>query len=206
MNLTMQYQHHQGGPGDGRPKRGRLVALYSSMAGSGKSEVANVLMREFGFEPVKFAGPLKAMARGLFDGMGFDAHEIERMLEGDLKEVVIPGFATVTPRRVMQTLGTDWGREAIDQDLWIKVARTKIEGLLARGVSVVVDDLRFPNELLFVRAMRGVAVRIVRPDPSRDGGSSRYEGLLDNADFDFVLDNDGSLGTLKGKARLIARA
>ena len=28
----------------------------------------------------------------------------------------------VTPRRMLQTLGTDWGRDLIDMDIWLKLA------------------------------------------------------------------------------------
>lgn len=177
--------------------KGKLVALYSEAAGSGKSEVAKVLIAQ-GYVNVKFAGPLKDMARGLLKSMGFEAEMVERMIEGDLKETVIPGFKTVTPRQIMQTLGTDWGREAIDQDLWTNVARAKIEKLRDKGVNVVVDDLRFPNEYDLVRGLGGFAVKVVRPDPSREAGGA-YEGKLRGRDWHHVIFNTSSLFDLKGK-------
>ncbi|QXV74650.1 deoxynucleotide monophosphate kinase protein [Rhizobium phage RHEph21] len=177
--------------------KGKLVALYSDAAGSGKSEVAKVLMSQ-GYVNVKFAGPLKDMARGLLGSMGFDPEMVERQIEGDLKEQVIPGFMTVTPRQIMQTLGTDWGREAIDQDLWTKVARAKIEKLRDQGINVVVDDLRFPNEYDLIRGLGGFAVNVIRPDPTREAGGA-YEGKLRGYQWHHKLYNTGSLYDLRGK-------
>jgi hypothetical protein len=79
----------------------RLIAL-TGYAGSGKSTLADILACEHGFTVVKFAGPLKAMLRAL----GLD----EREIEGDLKEQPCQLLAGHTPRRAMQTLGTEWGR------------------------------------------------------------------------------------------------
>lgn len=182
--------------------KGKLIALYSSAAGSGKSEVAKALMAD-GYLPVKFAGPLKDMARGLLRSMGFGDFTVERMIEGDLKEMVIPGFATVTPRQIMQTLGTDWGREAIDHDLWTKVAAAKIETLRAQGIDVVVDDLRFPNEYELIKSMGGAAIEVTRPNPTREAGGA-YEGKLKDRTFDATINNSGTLSELHDAARVVA--
>ncbi|MFB2563638.1 hypothetical protein [Rhizobium sp. IMFF44] len=187
-----------------QPNKGKLIALYSDAAGSGKSEVAKALTAN-GYEPVKFAGPLKGMAAGLLSSMGFGRHDIGRMIEGDLKEAVIPGFKTVTPRQIMQTLGTDWGREAIDQDLWTKVASVKIEKLRASGLNVVVDDLRFPNEYDLISSLGGTLVKVVRPDPTREAGGA-YEGKLKDHTFHHTLHNTGTLRELELKTLLLEEA
>ncbi len=184
--------------------KGRLIALYSDAAGSGKSEVA-LALRQHGWANEKFAGPLKNMARGLLSSMGFNFETVERMIEGDLKETVIPGFKTVTPRQIMQTLGTDWGREAIDQDLWTKVAAAKIEGLRDKGIDVVIDDLRFPNEYDLIASLGGTLVRVVRPDPSREAGGA-YEGKLNGHLFHHIIHNTGTLRELYSKTLVVAQS
>jgi hypothetical protein len=177
-----------------------LIGLYSSTPQSGKSEVAKVLTTS-GFHTVKFADPLKTMVRGLLLSMGIEFETVERMVEGDLKEEVVPGFTTVTPRHLMQTLGTDWGREAVDNELWTKVAGAKMDKVTRLGGLVVVDDLRFPNEYDAMRERGAYLVRVVRPGAQQPaGGSSRYEGLLDDHEFDVTIVNDGTLPTLHAKA------
>jgi hypothetical protein len=41
---------------------------------------------------------------------GVPSDTIERMVDGDLKEVATPHLGGATPRRAMQTLGRGWGR------------------------------------------------------------------------------------------------
>jgi hypothetical protein len=181
-----------------------VIGLYSPAAQSGKSTISDHLVREHGYEIVKFAGPLKDMARGLLHGMGLQGEMVERMVEGDLKEAPIPGFELVTPRRIMQTLGTDWGREAIDLDLWTKTAVSRIEALVSAGRNVVVDDLRFPNEFAALRRLVGShMVRVVRPGVKIVGGA--YEALLEDQFFDRQITNGGTILTLQGRIDLMHR-
>lgn len=171
-----------------------LIGIYSSRAQSGKSTVC-AMLQAAGWWNVKFADPLKDMVRGLLSSMQFTKETIERMVEGDLKEAVIPGFDTVTPRRLLQTMGTDWGREAIDKDLWVKVAEKKIDRLLELEGRVVVDDVRCPNEFEAIKKRGGIMVKVVRPD-APVVGHTRYEALLEGYEFDARIQNDGTLDEL----------
>jgi len=163
--------------------------------GSGKSEAAKALI-DAGFEPMKFAGVLKGMTRTFLDkGLGLDPHTIERMVEGDLKETEIPAIGT-TPRFLMQTLGTEW-RKLIREDLWTSMLEQRLRGLLAKGVSIVLDDMRFAVELEMVERLGGRAVRIVRPGTKPTNGHAS-EGELDPVAMD-VIANDGSLRLLRAK-------
>lgn len=69
----------------------------------------------------------------------------------------------VTSRRLQQTLGTEWGRDSIHPDLWALIARDTVHCHRDAGRSVVIDDMRFPNEYDLVLAEGGEARRIVRP-------------------------------------------
>mgnify|MGYP005989299519 FL=1 len=120
-------------------------------AGSGKTTVGDMLVSA-GWHRVKFAGPLKAMCRAM--GM------TEDMIEGDLKEAPIDWLGGKTPRYVMQTLGTEWGRDLIDPDLWVRLARREIISHLERGRNVVVDDLRFDNEHKVILDLDGAVLRL----------------------------------------------
>lgn len=123
------------------------------VAGAGKSSLARVLARDYGYAVVKFADPLKDMLRVL--GLG------DRELEGDLKEVPSDLLCGRTPRWAMQRLGTEWGRMKIGESLWVDAWRRRVETMPA-GAKIVVDDCRFPNELEAARALGFVPVRIYR--------------------------------------------
>jgi hypothetical protein len=167
-----------------------LIGLYSPHAQSGKSTAAGIL-QDHGYQTIKFAGPLKAMALTLLHTIGIDTDEALRRIEGDLKELPVPGL-DVTARKLMQTLGTEWGRNAVDNDLWVKVAMEKFDRLHAQGWHVVIDDLRFLNEYQKIRSAGGLLVRINRPS-SEPASASPYEGLLSDCEFDIVIENTGSL-------------
>ena len=114
----------------------------------------------------------------------------------------------VTPRKLMQTLGTEW-REMIDRDLWVKMAVLETERHLLQGHTVVFDDLRFPHELEFFRTHKWPCrtdifhVNIDRPVGSglitgMSGqlfipvGSHKSEGGLTGITPDFQISNTGS--------------
>lgn len=157
------------------------IALCSPVMQSGKSTVATHLQQQHGFALVKFAGGLKSMTRALLFSLGYDNTAVERFVEGDAREVVLPEIG-VSTRRVMQTLGTEWGRKCIDENLWAKIAQAKVQSLLREGTSVVIDDMRFVNEMEHILAIGGVCYRIIRPDaPAAPASSVNHasEGELD---------------------------
>lgn len=127
-----------------------LLAI-TGPAGSGKTTVGDMLVSK-GWHRVKFAGPLKAMCRAM--GM------TDEMIEGSLKETPIDWLGGKTPRYVMQMLGTEWGRDLIDPDLWVRLGRREIISHLERGRNVVVDDLRFENEHKAIVDLDGAVLRI----------------------------------------------
>lgn len=176
----------------------QLIALYSPVMQSGKSEVAKALQLSRGFKLVKFADPFRAFIRDILVQGGASPEMAERMVEeGALKERPIPALG-VNVRRMLQTAGSDWGRQLIHPDLWVNLARIKIERTLAAGVPVVVDDLRFPNEYEMVLQMGGHPVKVVRTG-TRPYQGHASEGLLEGYPMT-VLENNSTLPELRACA------
>src|SRR4051794_5754215 len=113
-------------------ERVMMIGLAGA-AGAGKSTAAGYLAERYGYARVRVSGPLKAMVRGFLASTGVPADEIERMIEGDRKEVPAPELAGCTPRRVMQTLGAEWDRDLIAPDLWTMAWRQAAKAALANG-------------------------------------------------------------------------
>lgn len=130
--------------------------------GSGKSVAAEALLGA-GFTRLKFADPLKDMVRQLLFASGLDHESVERMIEGDLKEVPAAELNGKTPRYAMQTLGTEWGRQLIGETFWVDAWRRRARGSIFAGHRVVADDVRFQNEADAVLSLGGVLIRIERP-------------------------------------------
>lgn len=137
----------------------RLIGL-AGFAGSGKSAAAEYLARQHGFERVRFAGALKSMMRALLRDAGVPRRERERMIEGDLKEEPSDILLGRSPREAMQWLGTEWGRDLFGPDLWTSIALARIERILEAGGSVVIEDVRFINEVRAIELVGGVVVRM----------------------------------------------
>lgn len=172
-----------------------MIVGLTGLAGSGKGVVADVLVNEFGFTRVKFADPMKNMLRRMLSDMGHIAEDVERMLEGDLKEVPIPELG-VSPRHLMITLGTEWGRDQVHAEIWTRLWAARAE----QFDRVVADDVRFPNEVYLIRGLGGQLWRIHRPGVVAAAHSS--EQL--QADADRTLYNDGSIDELRATSRALA--
>lgn len=121
----------------------------------------------------------------------------------------------ITPRHVLQTLGSEFGRRAFGADGWTKYALRRAEELLLEGGTiaaptgvrtpgrrpafVVITDGRFANEVYGVKKAGGVAVHIeaVPREAAPPGGVPGHLSERDEvpmAWFDSVVFNDKSLG------------
>ena len=158
----------------------RLVA-FTGQAGSGKTTAANFLVDLHRFNRVRFAGPLKNMMRTL--GLS------EREIDGDLKELPCELLGGKAPRWAMQSIGTEWGRNCIDVNLWIRAWQRQVQDV---GGKIVVDDCRYPNEADIVRTHGGTVIHIIRP--GHEGSSSGAGHSSEKFEFkpDLVLINDGT--------------
>lgn len=158
----------------------------TGFAGSGKSSVAWSLMVEHNYCIRRFAGPLKDMLLT----MGLTDAEIN----GSLKETPSTLLGGKTPRHAMQTLGAEWGRALIDEDLWVRVAMHHLD-MMPQGALVVFDDLRFHNEAEAIRERGGEIWRVVRPGVS--AGSHASEREQEDIVADYVLYNTGGVENLR---------
>ncbi len=172
----------------------RTLIAFTGLAGSGKSTAAQHLVKNHGFQRIRFAGPLKDMMRAL----GLTEAEIE----GDRKETPCELLGGKTPRYAMQTIGTEWGRDLICQDLWIRAFNAAL-AKVPEGVPVVVDDCRFPNEADAIVAVGGVLVRVVRPGAGAGAAGHSSEGQQLPAVGE--IQNDVSLPTFLWQVGRIVR-
>jgi hypothetical protein len=165
-----------------------LIALYSPAPASGKTTLAEALWQH-GYQPLKLAGPLKRMTAALLREIGYSAECIRDALEGSTKTTPIPELGDRTPRHLMQTLGTEWGRVCVADDLWLSLTIRHAQALRTSGVPVVIDDMRFPNEAAALRAAGATLIRIDRPHTTNPD-THASEGALDTWPFDLTITND----------------
>lgn len=118
--------------------------------GAGKSTVARCIRYKYGYKILSFAQPIKDM----LISMGLREYDVN---DPDLKEVVCTEF-TKSPRYMMQSLGTEWGRELISDRIWI----TCLEQRISPYMDYVIDDVRFQNEAEFIRSKGGKIIHVER--------------------------------------------
>lgn len=150
-----------------------LLIGLAGPARSGKDTVAGYLASRHGFTRMAFADLLKRMLLAFELGPEYT--------DGPGKEAIIPWLGC-SYRRLCQTLGTEWGRDLISEDLWVKLLDRQIDRL-ERGHAlamdsrphyprIVISDVRFPSEAEWVRD-RGHLWHIRRPGhpglPGRTG-------------------------------------
>lgn len=116
----------------------------------------------------------------------------------------------LSPRIMLQMLGTEWGRDAVGPNLWIDcLLRTtrkllneegdmvpygydRLEGLKVRKLKgfkmpagVVVSDIRFENEFKQIHSVGGTVMRVLRPSSDAKATNIGVAGHASEAqDFD----------------------
>jgi hypothetical protein len=181
-----------------------LIGLYSSDMRSGKSTVASMLTERFFGLTQSFAGPFYGFITEIAAPFlpGGEA-EVRQWLSDERKDkALIPGLG-VTLRSMLQTIGTNWGRDCVNAQLWTMLAEQKALKAL-KSYSVIFDDMRFPNEFAMIKRNSGKCIRIHRPGVGSRGDTGIGEGLLDNHDFDFDIYNEHSLADLKKNVWYVA--
>ena len=88
----------------------------------------------------------------------------------------------------MQTLGTEWGRKIIGDNIWVNLWSTKAEELTSMNQGVVADDVRFENEVKIIKDMGGIIVRMTRPSSVK----TSHESESQDFDADLVIENNGT--------------
>lgn len=170
----------------------RLIGL-TGPAGSGKDTVARLLCEQHGFVQIAFADPLRAMLKA---GLGLtDEHFTHR----DLKEAPLEWLGK-SPRQLLQTLGTEWGRHQVHSNLWQILAARRIAQIKTRPpclhiAGIVASDVRFDNEADFIRDQGGQVWHLYREvSPVAEHASER--GIRTWWD-DIHIENTGSLEDLE---------
>lgn len=161
---------------------------------SGKDTAALALLDK-GYALVKFADPLKAMIKTLLRNTGIEFHALNQFVEGDQKETPLGAICGKSTRFAMQTLGTDWARQMIGDDIWIQIALKKAATLSA----VVISDVRFPNEAAAIKRVGGTIIKIMRGQPRNEADVHASETNIDTLESDHIIVNNSTIEALHNK-------
>lgn len=171
----------------------QLLIGLAGRARTGKTTAAKHLANTHDLVTYAFADPLREGLMHVFNLSPCD-------FDDERKELTIDWLGR-SPRELMQSMGTDWGRHQVHPELWLLLAEQNLEFLgqtndNARGF--VISDLRFENEADFVRKRGGIVIHLLRADAAEVNPhiSETGIGIQDN---DLVLHNDGAIEDLTGQ-------
>lgn len=146
--------------------------------GSGEPRTYLVVIRSL-------ATPMKRFCRTVF---GWDFNRTF----GPSQNRSIPDPDGLTPRRALQTLGTEWGR-ALREDVWVDyLFRSRAE-----KECTIVSDVRFPNEAQRIREEGGIIVHVLGRN---EDGDKSHESEAHVGTDSLMVEGDVSVfntGTLK---------
>jgi hypothetical protein len=142
-----------------------IIGLAGS-SGVGKSTLAKHLV-SLGYTKYAFAEPLKKGIQCMF-GLTDDQVYTQKGKE------LIDDFWGTTPREILQYVGTEFFRNGIskllkniDSNFWIKafekVYDQKQKNEYGEKIKYVIDDVRFINEVEFIKSKGGIVFHITRP-------------------------------------------
>jgi hypothetical protein len=109
----------------------------------------------------------------------------------------------MTPRRLLQLLGTDAGRNIIHPNIWVNATFADY-----KHSKWLFTDMRFPNELVSIQDRDGLTIRVSRPYTNGLQTALHQhesETALDNAGFNHVIKNNGTIEELIEKVREIMK-
>ena len=104
----------------------------------------------------------------------------------------LDNLTAVTVRRILQWWGTEYRREQ-DPDYWTKAWANKVNLYDTEKSHILIDDVRFMNELNTIKTQGGMIVKIERPGFNGAGNHASETSLDDYTDWDATIKNDGSL-------------
>lgn len=175
------------------PNKVKLIGIHGPLE-SGKDTVAQTIISKFPelYTQYAFAWPIKQACQIMF---GFTEKDMNDRV---LKERVHPMWG-ITPRKTMQLLGTEYGRNMIRKDIWIIRALMEIDKNLENGYGTIISDVRFENEADLIREKNGIIIHITRPtlDVSSEKYKHESEGGIKKEKTDIILNNNTSLEVFK---------
>lgn len=203
-----------------------MIIGISGFQSSGKDTIADYLVKEHGFVKLSFASALKDIVAIIF---GWSRERLEGLKVEDRqwREEIDPKWAKLlnipclTPRYVLQYLGTEVFRNHFHKDIWTKI----VENQLSFYENVVVSDCRFANEIEMIKQNGGKIIQVHRDNhvlkhlselpldigekhPSElptEVSGAKHPSELEwiQCHYDRVIKNNGTIEDLHTKVNLI---
>ena len=175
-----------------------MIISITGKISSGKDTIADIIMQYTPYhdwEIKKFAGKLKVIAEILsgVPKINFEDQEFKKQDMG-------PNWG-MTYRDLLQRLGTEAMRNGLHENVWVNALFADYHFNIEEDEQMpnwLITDCRFPNELEAVKAHKGITIKVIRDSGNTVGTTHASETALDDyTEWDYVVDNNGSIEDLK---------
>lgn len=166
-----------------------MIIGLTGAAFSGKDTVGIYLARSHNFAIFAFADPIREGLKAMLDLTAAD-------FRPENKEKTIDWIVR-SPRQLMQSLGTEWGRELVGATIWTDHMARRIDAATHAGEDVVITDVRFNTEVDLIKRLGGEIWRVQRPNAETTSHRThRSETEAAAIAHDRLLVNDGTIEQL----------
>ena len=195
------------------------IQTYLEKEVNGQFEIKPSVHTIPNFEIKKFAGKLKQIG-SILSGIPVEAFEDQEFKKTNLSDEWSSlqqagrhkAFVHMTVREFLQKLGTEAMRDGLHTNVWVNALFADYKPVvkewdelgndtLVQYPNWIITDMRFPNEMEAVVKRKGITIKVVRPGTIT--GEHPSETALDDAYFDHVISNNGSLEDLVEKVKQI---
>ena len=180
-----------------------MIFGLSGFKSSGKDTVADYLVSNYDFVKLSFASTLKDVVSILFS---WPRDKLEGITTEDRqwREQVDPFWSQklnipqLTPRYVLQYIGTDLLRQHFHPDIWLIIIEHKINIYLSScpSINIVVTDCRFQNEIDMIKKLGGKMIHIHRNSTSLESSTHPSETEWMSCEFDHHISNNETILSL----------
>ena len=176
-----------------------FIVGFTGAAGSGKDTLYKFIaeeLKDLTTRKLNFADPIKRMICNAFSILP-DEFEYDKRNNNPL----IPDLETTVPRNLLITLGTEWGRKMISEDLWVKLYERSLKTFYTD--IVFTTDVRFENEYDFIKGLNqnNIIVKVIRDNVEKIDHESEKNSLQ----YDIIVyNNNFNNNNLKEESKKIA--
>lgn len=160
-----------------------MLIGFCGYKNSGKNTVSEILVSQYKYTPLAFADPVKDCISSIF-GWNRDLLEGKTNESRQWREIIDEYWSnilgkSITPRNAMTEFGTDIMRNKFNSDIWLHNMKMRIDKLSSSNI--IITDVRFPNEIDFIKKMNGKVFRVSRGQEPEWYGDALVVNMYDNA-------------------------